>query len=66
MIELNLNKTKNLDKYIEYVNAQRNYTSGELKADLAERGLSEQEIDYIMTFYKPREKQKNVSTSILF
>lgn len=55
MIELN--KTKDLDKYIEYVNAQRYYTSEELKADLAERCLSEQEIDYVMTFYKPKEKQ---------
>lgn len=51
-IELNKNE-KNLNQYIDYVNNQINYTGEELKIDLAQRGLSEDEIDYVMAFYKP-------------
>lgn len=36
-------ESKNLNKYIDYVEAQVNYTQEELKADLLERGLSEEE-----------------------
>lgn len=56
-IELNKNE-KNLNQYIDYVNNQINYTGEELKIDLAQRGLSEDEIDYVMAFYKPHIKQK--------
>ncbi len=54
----NLNESKTLDKYIEYVKTHGSCTIEELKADLAERGLAEQDINYVMTFYKLKEKQE--------
>lgn len=64
-IELNKNE-KNLNQYIDYVNNQINYTGEELKIDLAQRGLSEDEIDYVMAFYKPHIKQKCFPILFLF
>lgn len=49
---------KNLEKYIEYVNAQVNYTKEEMKADLLERGLSEDDATYVMSFYRSHVKQR--------
>ena len=49
-------ESKNLNKYIEYVEAQVNYTQEEIKSDLLERGLSEEEVTYVMSFYKPHIK----------
>lgn len=37
-------ESKDLDKYIDYVKAQVNYTEEELKEDLLKRGLSEDEV----------------------
>ena len=59
-------ESKNLNKYIDYVEAQVNYTQEELKADLLERGLSEEEATYVMTFYKPHIKQRMFSRSFSF
>lgn len=59
-------ENKDLDKYIEYVKAQVNYTSEELKADLLQRGLSEDETAYVMTFYKPHVKQRMFSNPFSF
>lgn len=64
-IDLNKNE-KNLNQYIDYVNNQINYTGEELKIDLAQRGLSEDEIDYVMAFYKPHIKQKMFSHPFSF
>lgn len=38
-------ESKNLNKYIEYVEAQVNYTQEEIKSDLLERGLSEEDVN---------------------
>lgn len=57
---------KDLDKYIEYVKAQGNHTPDELKADLLERGLSEDEATYVMAFYKPHVKQRMFSNPFSF
>lgn len=59
-------ESKNLDKYIEYVEAQVNYTQEELKADLLGRGLSEEDATYVMTFYKPHIKQRMFSHPFSF
>ena len=59
-------ESKNLDKYIEYVEAQVNYTQEELKANLLERGLSEEEATYVMIFYKSHIKQKMFSRPFSF
>lgn len=53
-IELNKNE-KNLNQYIDYVNNQINYTGEELKIDFAQRGLSEDEIDYVMALTQKEE-----------
>lgn len=63
---INLDKNKDLDKYIEYVNAQKNYSEDDLRIDLAERGLTNDEINYVMTFYEPRKKQKMFSHPFSF
>ena len=59
-------ESKNLNKFIEYVEAQVNYTQEEIKSDLLERGLSEEEATYVMTFYKPHIKQRMFSRSFSF
>lgn len=59
-------ESKNLNKYIDYVEAQVNYTQEELKADLLERGLSEEEVTYVMTFFKPHIKQRMFSRLFSF
>lgn len=59
-------KDKNLDNYIEYVNAQVNQTGEELRDDLFKRGLTEDEVDYVMTFYKPVRKQRMFSHPFSF
>jgi len=64
-IDLEKNK-KNLDDYIEYVNAQVNLTPEELRKDLANRGLTEDEVKYVMTFYRPVSKQKMFSHPFSF
>ena len=64
-IDLEKNK-KDLDNYIEYVNAQVNFTPDELRNDLANRGLKEDEVNYVMTFYRPVSKQKMFSHPFSF
>lgn len=59
-------ESKDLDKYIDYVKAQVNYTEEELKEDLLKRGLSEDEVSYVMTFYKPHVKQRMFSHPFSF
>lgn len=64
---INLEKeSKDLGKYIDYVKAQVNYTEEELKEDLLKRGLSEGEVSYVMTFYKPHVKQRMYSHPFSF
>ena len=53
-------ESKNLNKFIEYVEAQVNYTQEEIKSDLLERGLSEED------FLQASHKAKNVQSFILF
>lgn len=50
-------KQRNLDDYIDYVNAQVDLTAEQLREDLLSRGLKEDEVDYVMSFYKPTRKQ---------
>ena len=59
-------ESKDLNKYIDYVESQVNYTAEELKADLLERGLSEDEASYVMTFYRPCVKQSMFSHPFSF
>lgn len=66
-MSIDLGKTKkNLDDYIEYVNAQVNFTPDELRNDLANRGLKEDEVNFVMTFYRPVNKQKMFSHPFSF
>ena len=64
-IDLEKNK-KDLDNYIKYVNVQVNFTPDELRNDLANRGLKEDEVNYVMTFYRPVSKQKMFSHPFSF
>ncbi len=64
-IDLEKNK-KNLDDYIKYVNTQMNFTPEELRNDLTNRGLTEDEVNYVMTFYRPVNKQKMFSHPFSF
>ena len=66
-MSIDLEKSKkNLDDYIEYANAQVNFTPEELRNDLANRGLTEDEVNYVMTFYRPVNKQKMFSHPFSF
>ena len=59
-------ESKDLGKYIDYVKAQVNYTEEELKEDLLKRGLSDDEVSYVMTFCKPHVKQRMFSHPFSF
>ena len=59
-------ESKDLGKYIDYVKAQINYTEEELKEDLLKRGLSDDEVSYVMTFCKPHVKQRMFSHPFSF
>lgn len=57
-VNLNKESEKNLENYVEYVNANPYTSAEELRNDLNQRGLSDEEINWVMSFYKPPKKQR--------